>query len=130
MADKSLMLDTSILIDYFRKTDKARSRLVAHFRAYDQLFISSITEFEVVNGATAAHLEFWNGLLPRFIVLNFDSKVARKAADCVAQLKRSRKTMDVPDLFIAATALAHGLMLDTLNRKHFMVVDGLELAAE
>lgn len=47
MADKNLMVDTSILIDYFRKTDKNNTRLVTHFKNYGQLFISSITEFEV-----------------------------------------------------------------------------------
>ena len=55
MADKKLMVDSTILIDYFRKTDKANSKLVSHFRNYDSLYISSVTEFEVVNGATPAH---------------------------------------------------------------------------
>jgi len=50
------MVDSTILIDYFRKTDKNNSRLVSHFKKYDKLYISSVTEFEVINGATAAHL--------------------------------------------------------------------------
>lgn len=66
MADKKLMVDSTILIDYFRKTDKANSKLVAHFKNYDELYISSVTEFEVVNGATQSHLQFWDGMLPRF----------------------------------------------------------------
>lgn len=32
MADKKLMVDSTILIEYFRKTDKANSKLVAHFK--------------------------------------------------------------------------------------------------
>jgi len=48
MADKNLMVDTSLLIDYFRKTDKNNARLVTHFKNYGQLYISSITEFEVL----------------------------------------------------------------------------------
>ncbi|MGN6801522.1 MAG: type II toxin-antitoxin system VapC family toxin [Ginsengibacter sp.] len=127
MADKKLMVDSTISIDYFRKTDKARSRLVNHFRNYDRLYISSVTEFEVVNGATQAHLDFWNGMLARFIILNFDSKAARKAADIVAHLKTKRKTIDKPDLFIAATAVVHSLQLDTLNIKHFTHIDSLNL---
>ena len=58
MAYKKLMVDSSILIDYFRKTDKANSKLVAHFKNYEHLYISSVTEFEVVNGATPLHLQF------------------------------------------------------------------------
>lgn len=87
MADKKLMVDTSLLIDYFRKTDKNNARLVNHFRNYKQLYSSSITEFEVLNGAKPLHLEFWNGMLPRFTVLNFDSKAAREAAAITEQLK-------------------------------------------
>lgn len=121
------MVDSTILIDYFRKTDKANSKLVTHFKNYDQLYISSVTEFEVVNGATRAHMQFWDGMLPRFTVLNFDSKTARQAAEIVAQLKNKRKTIDKPDLFIAATAVVNGLTLDTLNIKHFIHIDSLQL---
>lgn len=68
------MIDTSILIDYFRKSDKANSRLIAHFRQYDQLYISSITAFEVYNGATELHKQFWEEMLLRLIILDFDGK--------------------------------------------------------
>jgi tRNA(fMet)-specific endonuclease VapC len=127
MADKGLMVDSSILIDYFRKTDKTRTRLVAHFKNYGTLYISAITEFEVVNGATAQHLAFWDGMLARFTILDFDSLAARKAAEIVASLKPKRKTIDKPDLFISATAIVNGLDFDTLNRKHFIDVDGLNM---
>ncbi|HZW66093.1 MAG TPA: type II toxin-antitoxin system VapC family toxin [Hanamia sp.] len=127
MAEKRLMVDSSILIDYFRKTDKANSKLVAHFKNYEQLYISSVTEFEVVNGATPSHLQFWDGMLLRFTILNFDSKTARQAAEIVTKLKTKRKTIDKPDLFIAATAVVNGLTLDTLNIKHFFDIDGLQL---
>lgn len=66
MADKKLMVDSTILIDYFRKTDKNNSRLISHFKNYDRLFISSVTEFEVINGSTPIHLEFWDQMLLRF----------------------------------------------------------------
>ena len=127
MADKKLMVDSTILIDYFRKTDKNNSTLVSHFRNYDHLYISSVTEFEVINGASPMHLEFWNQMLARFRILNFDSLTARLAAKIVQQLKAKRKTIDKPDLFIAATAIAHGLTLDTANRKHFTDIDQLYL---
>ena len=65
MADNNkLMVDSTILIDYFRKTDKTKTNLVSHFKQYNDLYISSVTEFEVINGATEKHLEFWNGMLP------------------------------------------------------------------
>jgi len=127
MADEKLMVDSTILIDYFRKTDKANSRLVAHFRNYDSLYISSVTEFEVVNGATKEHLQFWDGMLAKFTILDFDSKAARQAAAIVAQLKIKRKTIDKPDLFISATAIVNNLTLDKLNIKHFTHIGDLNL---
>lgn len=130
MADKELMVDSTILIDYFRKTDKNNSRLVSHFKKYGILYISSVTEFEVINGATQAQLEFWNNMLLRFTILNFDSRAARKATEIVQQLKIKRKSIDKPDLFIAATAVVHGVSLDTLNKKHFIDIDSLDLLTE
>lgn len=127
MADTKLIVDTTILIEYFRKTDKANSKLVSHFKQFKTLYISTVTEFEIINGATEKHLQFWNGMLPRFTVLDFDSRAAREAANIVAQLKTKRKTIDKPDLFIAATAIVHELTLDTLNRKHFIDIDKLQL---
>src|SRR5437660_1775914 len=109
MAVKKLMIDSTILIEYFRKTDKNNSRLVSHFRDFSNLYISSVTEFEVINGATSAHLQFWDQLLSRFTILDFDSKAARQATEIVQQLKTIRKSIDKPDLFIAATAVVHGL---------------------
>ncbi len=127
MADKKLMIDTSILIDYFRKTDKANSKLVSHFKQFDLLYISSVSEFEVYNGATDKHKQFWEGIISRLIVLDFDRKAARQAAGIVAQLKTKRITIDKPDLFIAATAVVNELTLDTLNIKHFVHIDSLNL---
>lgn len=127
MAVKELMIDTSVLMDYFRKTNKANSRLVAHFQNFEQIYISTITEFEIYNGATKIHQEFWNGLLTRISVLNFDREAAREAAEVVTQLKAKRKTIDKPDLFIAATAITNNLTLDTLNTKHFIHIESLSL---
>ncbi|CAD5282450.1 MULTISPECIES: type II toxin-antitoxin system VapC family toxin [Imperialibacter] len=130
MADKRLMLDSTILIDYFRKTNKSNSRLVNHFKLYDRLYISSVTEFEVINGASPDHTAFWDRMLERITILEFDSKAARMAAEIVKQLKHLRKSIDKPDLFIAATAIVHQLTLDTSNKKHFVHIPNLDLLSD
>jgi len=127
MAGKEIMVDTNILIDYFRKTNKQNARLLQHFVEYDTIYISSITEFEIISGSTDAQLQFWDLMLARLKVLDFDVRVARKAADIVKQLKKKRKSIDKADLFIAATALVHKLTLDTENRKHFALIETLQL---
>ena len=121
------MVDPTILIDYFRKTDKNNSQVVSHFKNYDRLYISSVAEFEVINGATPEHVEFWNPMLLRFTILDFDSKAARQATEIVRQLKTQRKSIDKPDLFIAATSVVHELTLDTINKKHFIHIESLDL---
>jgi len=121
------MVDSTILIDYFRKTDKSKSTLVKHSMHFDELYISCVTEFEIINGSTPAQLYFWNNMLTGFTILDFDSKAARQSAAIVKQLKNKRKSIDKPDLFIAATAIVHGLMLDTSNKKHFELIENLKL---
>ena len=127
MADKKIMVDSTVLIDYFRKTDKSKSTLVKLSMNYDKIYISTITEFEVINGVTQAQLDFWNQMLRGFIILDFDSKAARQAAIIVQLLKTKRKSIDKPDLFIAATAISHSLTLDTSNKKDFEFIDSLNL---
>lgn len=127
MADKTLMIDTSLLIDYFRKTDKSKTKLVRLSEQFDQLAISTITEFEIYTGATEAQLTFWDAFLSEIRILPFDSKAARIAVDIQRDLKRLRKSIEKADLFIAATAVANELSLDTLNRKHFNSIRSLTL---
>lgn len=127
MEDKIALADTTILIDYFRKTDKANSILVALFdRGYD-FSISAITHYEIYSGATTAQLSFWANILSRTKVLFFDQTVAQVAVDVNTMLKRKREQIGIADLFIAATAISNKLPLVTLNRKHFDRIDGLTL---
>ena len=121
------MVDTTILIDYFRKTDKQKTRLVQLSERFEKLCISSITEFEIYSGATISQLDFWNNLLKNVEVHSFDSKSAQVAVKILQDLKRLRKTIDKPDLFIAATAISNNVTLDTLNRKHFNKIAELSL---
>jgi predicted nucleic acid-binding protein len=56
--------------------------------------------------------------------------VVQTAIRLKQNLKRKRMTIEAADLFIAATAIAYGLEFDTLNRKHFLHIDGLKLQPE
>ncbi len=127
MADRTLMIDTTLLINYFRKTDKSNSRLVQLSERFDQLVISTVTEFEVYSGATDAQMTFWTELLSEVLVLPFDSQAAHMAVEIQRDLKKLRKSIEKADLFIAATAVANGLTLDTFNRKHFDKIKQLKL---
>jgi tRNA(fMet)-specific endonuclease VapC len=127
MANDILLVDTSLLIDYFRKKDKSRTLLVQRSTQFAQLAISSVTEFEVFSGATSAQLAFWNELLNELVVFPFDSEAAHAAVNIQQDLKKLRKSIDKADLFIAATAVANDLSFDSLNRKHFDQIALLDL---
>lgn len=127
MADQIIMVDTSILIDYFRKMDKSKTRLFDLSQKSENLCISSITEFEIYTGAKGEQADFWKAMLSNFIVFPFDSDAALMAVEVQNKLKRHRKSIDKADLFIAATAIAHDLYFDTLNYKHFKNIEDLKL---
>ncbi len=127
MADKIVLADTSILIDLFRKTEKANSRFVQLALQGYQFEISAITEYEVYSGATTAQLPFWDDLLEKINVLPFDKDVVKQAVIINIQLKQKRKQIELADLFIAATAIANNVPFATLNRKHFERIDTLNI---
>lgn len=47
MARKIIMVDTSILIDYYRKTDKENSVWISLVRQQYHFVISTITKYEI-----------------------------------------------------------------------------------
>ena len=127
MENKVVILDTSVLIDYFRKKDKEKTFFVHLTNKFLESCISSIAEFEIYVGATSTQLAFWKSILQEMNVLPFDSKAAHEAVSILHQHKQKRKTIDKADLFIAAISLANSLPIATLNRKHFEHIDGLTL---
>lgn len=127
MADKIILIDTSVLIDYFRKNDKGKTTLVNLVKQDYTYCISSVTEYEIYRGALLGQVAFWDNLLQKVGVLSFDKVASRIAVDINAKLKRKRKQIAIADLFIAATAIANGLKMATLNKKHFDRIDTLRL---
>lgn len=127
MAGEVVLADTSVLIDFFRKTDKANSFLFSLVKQDYSFCISAVTEFEIYTGATDSQLEYWNDFLKKIQVLSFNKDVVKVAVELNRLLKKKRKQIDMADLFIAATAIDNKLPLATLNRKHFERIDRLEL---
>jgi tRNA(fMet)-specific endonuclease VapC len=127
MADKIILVDTSILIDYYRKTDKANSTWVALVRQGYKFAISAITKYEIYSGATQNQLEFWDTVLQAISIIAFDELSVDTAVTINHVLKGKRKQIDLADLFIAATAVANNLPLATLNKKHFERIEALNI---
>ncbi len=127
MADKIILVDTSILIDYYRNTDKDKSVWIALLRQEYSFAISAITKYEIYSGATSNQLAFWDNVLQAITIIPFDEASVDIAVIINSELKKKRKQIDLADLFIAATAVARSLPLATLNRKHFDRIDTLKI---
>jgi tRNA(fMet)-specific endonuclease VapC len=125
MADEMILLDTSVLIDYYRKTDKANSVLMGLLNKGYRFAISVVTKYEICAGATDSQQSFWKAVFEAISILPFDEGCVDGAVTLNANLKRKRKQIDLADLFIAATALQHNLPIATLNKKHFERIDSL-----
>lgn len=127
MAETVILADTSLLIDFFRKTDKKNAQLFALVHQGYTFKVSAITIYEIYAGATLAQHQFWTDFLQKIETLPLDEHTASAAVRINNELKRKRKQIELADLFIAATAVANNLPLATLNLKHFNRVDGLQL---
>lgn len=66
-------------------------------------------------------------LLTGFAVLDVTAAVAAEYARVARELRARGNLIPANDLWIAATALAHGIALVTGNRRHFERVPGLPL---
>lgn len=125
MADQLILLDTSILIDYYRKSDKKNSVWVELIGKEYEFSVSAITKFEIYSGATSTQLEFWENIFQTIIVIPLDEGCVDAAVRINKGLKIKRKQIDLADLLIASTAIAYDLPFSTLNRKHFDRIEEL-----
>lgn len=127
MAKEVICLDSSILIDYFRKSKKENSFFFELSNQYSSFAVSVITEFEILSGSNQKQKAFWDQFFRYTLVIPFDRKSNEEAIKIFHDLKSKRKLIDLPDLFIGATAKANDLKLATLNQKDFSRISGLEL---
>jgi len=121
-----ILVDTNILIDYFRKKRKKTTRLYFLNEQY-RLTISTITEFEFLSGFSKLRVDLGNSIIKGFEILPFNSDCSRKAIEIYQELKARNLLIPPMDIFIAATAIVHQLPLATLNTKHFTRISPLEL---
>ena len=127
MEKQLICLDTSVLIDYFRKAKKENSFLYELTESYENFAVSVITEFEIYSGSNEVQQEFWNQFFENLTVLPFDSKTSQVATKLFKELKQENKLIAMPDLLIGATAYSNNLKLATLNVKDFERIEKLEL---
>lgn len=127
MENELICLDSSVLIEYFRKTDKSNSFLFQLSQNHQYFTVSVVVYFEVLKGSSPEQDTFWHTFFENVDVLPLNQEIISTAIYLHKDLKKKRKTSDAMDLLIAATAKFHNLKLATLNKKHFIHFDDLEI---
>ncbi len=114
-----ILLDSSILIDYFRKTAKERTVYYRLASSGEALGIPTLVEYEILVGNRPEVTSFWVALLAPLQRYTLTSGVVGTAVEIHRTLKAQSMLISAMDLFIAATAVHHQVPLATLNRRHF-----------
>jgi len=126
-----VLLDTNVLSEVMRKQPTMAVMRALRALRPEERFASEVTRYELRVGATRLDEggRLWQRLqqdvLPLVRWLPLDAAAALAAADIGAALTRRGETVEATDLFIAATALVHGLIVATRNVRHFERVPGL-----
>lgn len=122
-----ICLDTSVLIDFYRKKNKTNSFFYKLSQYSNSFAVSVITEYEILVGSNAIQDIFWIDLFKSFIILPYNSLANQHTLKIFRYLKAINKIIDIPDLFIAGTSIANQLPLATLNNKHFERIPNINL---
>jgi tRNA(fMet)-specific endonuclease VapC len=129
----AVLIDTDLLIDLERGIG---TPAVEEVVGEEDRAISVITVSELLHGSLRARGQrrnrraaFVEHVLAGITAVPITETVARMHAAVWAHLAEGGEAIGAHDLWIAATALAHGLGLATRNRTEFERVPGLRLVA-
>jgi len=118
----NVLIDTDIVIDFLRGDKQA----IVHFKALsDSISFSVITVAEIYAGIKGRKEEIEiERLFSIFPVITTTNEIAREAGKFVKQYRLSH-SVEIPDAIVAATCLASGLELHTLNVKHYPMLNDI-----
>ncbi len=123
----NILIDTSILIEFYRKQKKEKSRFYKLIEQNHSFAISVITEYEIFVGSNGLQDQYWYSLFQELEVLPITSDVIQEAVGFYRRMKKSNTLIDIPDLLIGATAKYYDLNIATLNEKHFEKLPGVNI---
>ncbi len=121
---RKLLVDTSLIIDFLRRKDKANSLL--YQLADEDLSVSIITHTELYAGKSVwendGAKEILKKVLSGMTLISLNEKISQKAGYI-----KSYTDISLIDAIIAATALVNNMAVVTLNIKDFEIVKGLKI---
>jgi predicted nucleic acid-binding protein len=125
-----ILIDTNLFIAH----ERGRLAIPLPFTSPgDEFFVSVITASELLHGVhraretgiKAQRAAFVEAIIERYPILPIDLPSARVHAQLSAELASQGMPVGPSDLWLAATAIAHGLSMATANVREFARVPGL-----
>jgi predicted nucleic acid-binding protein len=124
---RPILLDTDVLVDFFRGRSKAVAFINAHS---DRIILSAVVVAELFAGAKGSAEE---GSLEEFVslfrVVPVNVAIAKAGGLYKSKFGKSHG-VGLADAILAATAEAENAELKTLNTKHYPMLRGLAPAYE
>ena len=117
------LLDSDVLIDYTRQSRTAAE----YIETLSGRAISHVTTMELLVGARdKREVAYLDQLFTELTIVPLSDPIGRRAYDLLKTYAKSHG-LHVFDSLIAATALEERMTLVTKNRKHFSMIEGLDL---
>lgn len=120
---RKALLDSNIISYFLRGNQKVSGYLASYAQFHSQLTFSFITYYEIKSGLlyrdTKNILKSFEELVSESEVLLLDLETASIAGNLYKDLRTKGLLVPPMDIFIAATAIQHDLILITANIKHF-----------
>lgn len=131
MKQPKAILDSDILSAIMRGEPTVLGKAESYLCDYGRFTFSAITRYEILRGLkyrdARGQLHHFEARCRSPDILPFDDAVIQRAATIYADLRVRGKIIQDADIFIAATALEHGLVVVTNNENHFIRIPGLHV---
>ena len=125
-----ILLDTSVLVEYFRTRQKENSFFYVLSASHSSFAISVITHYEIYVGSNQDQDMFWKQLLASLTLVPFTKEIADEAVLIRKELLKKNKNTGFSDIAIAATARVNNFEIATLNKKDFKIIENLRLVSD
>lgn len=125
-----LILETTFLVDVECEVTRGRPGPESSFldrHDTDRLAVTPTVVAEVAAGFKDEQEERWRRSIQAVRILEIDDEVSWQYSRIYRFLRENGFLIGTNDLWIAATARAHGMPVVTRNEKHFQRVPGLEV---
>ena len=127
-----LILDTNFIITAEREAKRGLTATIDQFfssRAEEIFYITFTIAGELACGKSASSQSDWERLCLPYTILPWSLKISWQYGEIYRELAAKGRLIGTNDMWIAATALVHGMGVVTNNVDEFQRVAGLHVVA-